>query len=471
MRRWCSKTSVGSAIVSVGFRRYIKVYGRLCRVLFFLVLLTRHSPCALAEDLELPKGVGVLPDLSKGAKSGVLVASQQSHLYRMLLPTEVASMLDRGELAFEAVGGLRYPWRFVVPERVSSAAPVPELSSSSSGMIHDPSGGKALVSPVFDLPRAISGDPLKLAYKVLWNAAGALWRYSSFITSASLLIFRSEQSSPNELEFEVARVHPRKLGEHAGTLEPIFRERILFKNPAVIGNLAWLSFRFFGSGEDFLWAASPVINQIRQMTGSNRSDEIFSGIFSPDDLFGWSGKVELVEPSGIKLVPLLVPIIEANQTKVEARHGCNIWQFNGDDRVTANQQSARFKGAAAWVPTNVLMALRSVWRVDLTSRDPFTLDTRQVIYLDRETGLPVYRIVWDDAGRLTKVTIGIMRYLEREGLPPEPIIAGEIVAHASGADRVLIRHDAFSVCTGYHPERSKDEFDPSSFVRFAKLGR
>lgn len=439
-----------------------------CKLLLYLVLLVACSRCAFAVDPDLPKGVGPLPDLAKGAKSGVLVTSQQSHLYRILLPPEIALLLDRGEFVFEAVGGLRNPERFVRPPRsslaASSAAPS-NITISSAGLINDPSAGRALVSPVFDLPVNLSGDLVSIAYKVLWNAAGALWRHSSLRSSSSALLFRDKQGTPDQLEFSVERVHPRKLGEVAGTLEPVFRERIFFSKPAAIRDLAWLSFRFFGSGEDFVWAASPVINQIRQMTGSNRSDPIFSGIFSPDDLFVWSGKVELVEPSEIKPAPLLVPFIEANQTKPESRDGCSSWRFKGDDSIAFNHQKARFNGAAGWVPTNTVMALRSVWRIDLASRDPFTLDTRQVIYIDRETGLPVYRIVWDDAGRLRKITIGILRSLHREGAPPEPIIAGEIVAHSAGADRVLVLNDSFSLCAGYHPESSKDDFDPSSFVR------
>jgi hypothetical protein len=418
---------------------------------------------SLAGEPELPKGVGPLPDLSKGVKAGAIVTSQHAHLYRMLLPPELAPMLDRGELAFEAVGAPREPARFVTQR--ASAETVATLTQS--GSIQDPSGGKAMVSPVFEPPRSASGDLSQVGYKVLWNAASLSWRHDSLSVASSALIFKSSEDSPHKLEFNVERTHPRKIGEVTGTLEPVFRERISARKPAAIENLSWLTLRFFGSGEDFLWAASPVINQIRQMTGSNRSDAMFTGIFAPDDLFVWSGKVELVEPSGLALVPMLVPMLETKEVKAEPRERCQMWSLRGDAGVTLNYQSSRFKGAGAWIPTNTVMALRSVWRIELATRDPFSLDARQTLYVDRDTGLPVYRVVWDEAGRLRKLSLGILRSLQREGTQPEPIIAGQVLIHGAGAGRLVMTTDAFATCAGYPPARSKADFDPSSFVRFS----
>lgn len=427
------------------------------------VMVCAYARCSFAGEPELPKGAGPLPDLSKGAKAGAVVTAQHAHLYRMLLPPELAPMLDRGEFAFEAVGAPREPGRFVVPQFNSNAG----VTVTSSGNIHDPSGGKAMVSPLFEPPRSVSGDPSQVAYRILWNVASSLWRHGSCTVSSSVFMFKGPAESPHKLEFDVERVHPRKIGEVSGTLEPIFRERISARKPGVIQNLSWLSLRFFGSGEDFVWAASPVIRQIRQMTGSNRSDAMFTGMFSPDDLLGWSGKVELVEPSAIALIPILVPILEDTSAQAEVRDSCTNWSLRGDSGITLNHQSSRFKGAGAWIPTNTVMALRSVWRIDLASRDPFSLDARQTLYVDRDSGLPVYRVVWDDAGRLRKLALGILRSLHREGAPPEPMVAGQLLVHGTGVGRLVITNDLFSVCSGYHPGRTKGDFDPSTFVRFA----
>lgn len=417
---------------------------------------------ARAEDITAPKGAGPLPDLSKGAKLGVTVTSQHTQLYRMLLPPEIASMLDRGEFAFEAVAKPREPARFETLRPSDAAVP----TISSSGVVSDAAGGKACVSPMFDLPRSASGDLVALAYKVLWNTASLVWRYASFASSLSVLIFKTPEDEPHKLEFDLERVHPRKLGEVTGTLEPIFRERISARRPSAIDKLSWLTLRFFGSGEDFVWAASPVIDAIRQMTGSNRSDALFTGAFSPDDLFVWSGKVELVEPSGLTLLPMLVPLLEVKESKVETRDGCVIRTTRAEGGPVLNYQSGRFKEAGGWVPTNTVMALRAVWRMELTSRDPFSLDPRQTLYVDRDTGLPVYRVVWDDAGRLRRVTLGILRSFQQEGAPVEVALAGQVQAHGSSTGRLVLLTDSFATCTGYQPTRTRVDFDPSTFVRF-----
>jgi hypothetical protein len=427
------------------------------------VVVSASGNLARGDDPAVPKGAGPLPDLSKGAKVGVTVTAQHAQLYRMLMPPEVASMLDRGEFAFEAVVKPREPARFETQRQSDASLP----TITSSGVVNDTSGGRAFISPMFDLPRSAMGDLTSVAYKVLWNTASLTWRYASFASTQSVLIFTTPEGEPRKLEFDVERVHPRKLGEVTGTLEPIFRERISARKPSAIESLSWLTLRFFGNGEDFVWAASPVINAIRQITGSNRSDAMFTGVFSPDDLFVWSGKVELVEPSGLTLLPMLVPLLEAKETKVEAREGCVIRTTRGEGGVVLNYQSARFKGAGGWVPTNTVMGLRAVWRMDLTSKDPFSLDPRQTLYVDRDTGLPVYRVVWDDAGRLRRVTVGILRSFQQEGGPAEVALAGQVQVHGSSTGRLMLLTDSFVTCTGYQPGRSKVDFDPSTFVRFS----
>ncbi len=417
---------------------------------------------ACGDDPATPKGAGPLPDLSTGARLGVTVTAQHAQLYRMLVPPEVAAMLDRGEFSFEAALKPREPARFKAHRHSDLTVP----TIAASGVINDTSGGKAFISPMFDIPRSALGDLTALAYKILWNTASLTWRYGSYTTSQSLLIFKTPEEEPRKLEFDIERVHPRKLGDVTGTLEPIFRERISARKPAAIESLSWLTLRFFGSGEDFVWAASPVINAIRQMTGSNRSDPVFTGVFSPDDLFVWSGKVELVEPSGLTLLPLLVPMLEAKEPKVEARDGCTVRTMRGEGAVVLNYQSGRFKGAGGWLPTNTVMALRSVWRMELTSRDPFSLDPRQTLYIDRDTGLPVYRVVWDDAGRLRRVTVGMIRSFQHEGGQVEPVLAGQVLIHGGSAGRLVLLIDSFTTCAGYQPGRAKLDFDPSTFVKF-----
>jgi hypothetical protein len=282
----------------------------------------------------------------------------------------------------------------------------------------------------------------------------------------SVYIFPEARTAPHKLDFQLERIHPLSLGGAPGTLLPVFREKISARKPSAIQSLSWLTLRFFGEGEDFVWVASPVNRRIRQMTSSNRSDAIFTGMFSPDDLLVWSGKVELVEPLKVTQVPLLVPLVEAREAAPTKAESCLTRTFVGDAAMTLNHQSKRFASSAAWVPTNVIMALRSVWRIDLSSRDPFSNESQQALFIDQQSGLPVYQIVWDQSGRLRKVAIGFIRSLAAQGGDQELIIAGQAIVSGNEERRLVVLSDTLTSCGTYAPGTSLQDFDPSNFVKF-----
>jgi hypothetical protein len=91
------------------------------------------------------------------------------------------------------------------------------------------------------------------------------------------------------------------------------------------------------------------------------------------------------------------------------------------------------------------------------------------VYIDRDTGLPVYRIVWDQSGRRKKVILGIVRSLEFDAGQFVPTLAGQIVLHSQDGRRLALVYDSFTACTGYTQGRTLEDFDPSSFMRFPAL--
>jgi hypothetical protein len=251
-----------------------------------------------------------------------------------------------------------------------------------------------------------------------------------------------------------------------GKEQPVFREKISALKPAAIEKLSWLTLRFFGPGEDFVWAASPMINSIRQMTGSNRSDAIFSRMLAPDDLFVWSGKNELVEPISISAEQLLVAVVESQDASIEKQGACVTRSLAGASEVQLNVESGRFGGAGGWVPTNVVMVLRDVWKIDVTSRDPYTNDVRHVIYIDIDTGLPVYKVVWDQAGRVSKVIGGILRTVSDELYGTHAVWGGSYMLQPSDGGRTVALVSELARCDSTVPGKNLIDFDPSSFVLF-----
>lgn len=416
---------------------------------------------AAAPQLTPPKGCGPIPDLANGARAGALVTGDNIDQYRKVVPPEVADLVAQGELQFEAVLRPHDPTLFVP---TTPTGQVPSDVTSAGELKPIPDGG--LRPRLFATEVLTQGDKRLAAFKVLWNASASAARAAYTSSIVEMAIFQRPDDQPHGIEFLHERIYPLGLGQSPGAHKPLFREKISAVKPAAIRNLSWLTLRFFGTEDDYVWGASPVINKIRQMTGSNRSDLIFSRAFAPDDLLVWSGKVEILDPVSIEELLLLVPLLEVRSEAQSLDGGCQSWRYEGAAGLELNATSRRFKGAATWVPTNMLMALRSVWRIELSSRDPFTNDSRQAIYVDVESGLPVYRIVWDQSGRLHKVVGGVMRVERAISGSTEAVSAGEFVIHSKESSRLVLGARINTLCGLLPAGTTIEDFDPSAFVKF-----
>jgi hypothetical protein len=412
---------------------------------------------ASAAPVEAPEGVGPLPDLQGGAKVGALVTKGYIDKYRALIPSELAELVDRNEFAFEAV--LRPKSRDLLGDEQSAA--------TSSYSIDD----KGVLSPApvsasglfFSIPQS-DGDfyePKSTGWRILWNTAVSQWKFKSFAATTSLVTFAGGSDEGKRIDFSVSRIYPPALGQSPGTLKPMFREKISAVSPQPLLGLTWLTLRFLGITADYLWAASPSTGQVRQLTGSNRADPLFTGSFSPDDLFVWSGKVEGVEPTSVKLVKMLIPVVEGAAT-VQATNNeiCGSADFSKASPLTLNLSSRRFSDLPGWVPTNVRMTLRKLWRIEMMTRDPFSLDARQTLYVDADTMLPVYRIVWEQDGRMKKFVLGILGVVPtREGTGPG--WRGEIVLSPGTGTRSVLTLQRLETCSQLIQGKNIIDYDPS----------
>jgi hypothetical protein len=88
------------------------------------------------------------------------------------------------------------------------------------------------------------------------------------------------------------------------------------------------------------------------------------------------------------------------------------------------------------------------------------------LYIDRDSGLPVYRIVWDSAGRLRKVSIGIIRSLETGEGEKNQFIAGQMIVFPNEDRRLVLVSDRLRDCQQYSPGLTLKDFDPQTFVTF-----
>jgi len=230
------------------------------------------------------------------------------------------------------------------------------------------------------------------------------------------------------------------------------------RSPEALDGLSWLTLRFFGD-EDYVWTASPLTGNVRQMTGSNRSDTLFAGAFSPDDFMVWSGKVELLEGSSVKLIPLLVPVIETPWGELKGSDGCAGLTIDPKGTLRLNSETVRFPGLPGWIPTNALFVVRPVWRLELSTTDPFSLDARQTLYIDAATMLPVYRTVWDEGGRLRRFTTGVLGTIVLDGVSV-PVWRGQLMVSPADSTRSTLVPTDLSVCSKLMEQRDLRAFDP-----------
>jgi hypothetical protein len=437
----------------------------IVRPILATLALATTIAVAEVEDVKPPAGIGPLPDFDKKAAAGVAVTAPYTEKYRAVLPPEVAELLARGELAFEAA--LRPKRSIDLPKEWSLASGKSEELQSNGAIpaSFTPSEGFPFSSPSVN---EATRDPQRAGAALLWNAASIPWSARSLEVTGKLRAFREARSAPRELTFDIMRIYPRSFGVSPGKLLPLFRERIGFGQPEILRGLKWLSFRFLGEEEDYMWAASPTTRTVRQMTGSNRSDRIFARGFAPNDLFVWSGKIESLSIKGVHRQPLLVPVIEAPLERQQTEEkGCAKWQSGKGSELLLGQESRRVPQAPNWVPSNSLWVLRHVWRVDVTNRDPFLLDARQSIYLDATTMSPVYTVSWDQAGALRKIVIGILGVAGQAG-SELPVWRGQIVFTAGEPGASLTEVQSVARCESLRTGSGISDFDPKALM--AQLG-
>ena len=419
--------------------------------------------CAQSQAADIPAGVGPLPSLTSSTSTGAIVTQESVRAYRAILPEPLFDLVQSGEWVFEAAKSPLTPEHFVEPHPAgSSTAQVSPLGEVSPA----PRNVAGALFPTGESGLGDGESAASRAYKVLWNATSLLWRFPYSSTQLSLAIFRESVTGGRRVRWNIERVYPGHLPKYAGTLTPLFREKVSAVLPAVLDGLSWLTIRSLGATEDYVWVASPITGHVRRMTSSNRSDDIFAGAFSPDDLFVWSGKVESVKPTAMARQTLLVPFAKRSLIKDGKEPGagpCQKRVSGAPGVVELNESSHRFRDAASYVPTNVIMAPRSVARVDFASQDPFSLDTTTSLFIDESTNVPVYKIVFGRDGRMSRFVVGVIGAVTSES-KTQPLPVAQVVVRAAKGDRSVLMIDNLTVCPGLPENVSFRTFDPVGLV-------
>jgi hypothetical protein len=396
-----------------------------------LVVLTPHLLLAQSsinlDDPKLPEETGLLPEPSTTLPAGIVLSTKNITQYRKLLPIEIIEFIRSGDFVLDSAKRLRYTWRMddtfeaksreneTKPPKLTVQGNLAERISITKGYPFGPPSAhierfqKSISTEI--VPPTEKHNSNTLGVELLWNLQSHWWSRSVLTHNIRMQWFRAPEEQPfRSINGEVARIYPATVLP-ADTTGQMFRERILFTAPAAINRYTWLTFRFFEKDEDLLWVFSPATAKVRQLTASNRTDGIFQAV-APDDFLGWSGKIDSYDVEVKGLAPLLTPFAALDiQNFTKTKENCleltraNVG--NTDLQNSWNYQTLRFDHVAAWVPSSAVFVPRYTWELELTNRDPYALYGRQLVYLDAASYLPVYRVVYDRAGRQWKTIISI----------------------------------------------------------------
>lgn len=429
-----------------------------CILLVVLFVASSFIRCALGDSRHDGAGlvVGPLPDLQQGAQSGVFVSSKYIERYSALLPPELSDYVRKGAFTFEAVRRPRLD--FAPPDTLIEGRNPVELDGNNSV--------PATLSDLVQFPFPPGADlddernSQRLGAKILWNTITQFWRwqYSSIPLTVQTHIIRS--GIVRQTSLLVERLFPRSFGLSPGRIAPLFREKIRFVSPGILSGFQWLTLRFLGTDEDYMWAASPATNSVRQLTGSNRSDPLYSSGISAEDLFVWSGKIELAKFVKVEKRDMLVPLYDNKWGAFEPGQAGCLTAKGPSTPLQSNGVARRFAGAPSWLPANIVFALRSVWILNFESVDLFALESSQTVYVDEESMLPVYKAVVDQSGIVGKFSIGIIGLIKQDS-GNAPFSMGQILLHSDLDTVTLINADSVTICDHLGAGRTLDDFDPA----------
>lgn len=391
----------------------------------------------------------LLPDPAAEGFAPLVIGAENASTFKSMILPEFLSAARKGDYTFEAARQLRYQWEDEIAPRVDDGEKLALVPSDVTR-----------ASPPFSADNIRSEEDKKAAAKkILLNAQSRYWarRIVSFDFEYALL--RRSRFS-HKVSGSFSRVYPGAL-PGSGKTSQLFREKIRYLSPKYLEGFSWLTFRLFGNDDDILWVFSPVIRKVRHLTGSNRSDPIMNSALSIDDFLVWSGKAEMVEAVLDREVTSFVPFISLDSSCLKPA-GSECFQPDFSGTSGWNYESKRFPDAPGWLAGGSVQVPRKLWKVDLTSKDPYSIYGRQSLYVDSETFLPAIKIVFDRSGHQMKTVIGIYGFAEADDKTRRlPFLAYMILEDVKLRDFYLMDYRNVTVCDSFPPGAQLSDFDPS----------
>ncbi len=387
----------------------------------------------------------------RGAR--IVLGQRNLNEYRDLLLEPIAEWVGSGRLIVRLVSDLDFSWEYSSEWNEASKNNRGRYSIDEKGSLQRsedglPPRGFPFPDVTARMDTTTEHDP-SLPYKILWNATyaessarqilydldiawvgsqsavrrarGVLYRqWNPVAQSVSGDTDEKEQADQDSSSSSSTSLAP--VASEVPAVQPLFsgvgdlwqQEVLQLRSPAVVLGYSQLLWRQRGIAPDRSWLYSPVIEKSREVPSGHRGDALLDGVITLDDFFLLGAKIQGMRAQFIGKKRILVPFPALTPFLLETAEGEASTQLAKgyhqllDGSVTSvrwNFETRQFPTHASWLPTSMYFVPREVWLLEVWPRNAFYQTGREVIAIDTETRLPVYKLVYTHRGLLERVVL------------------------------------------------------------------
>jgi len=407
---------------------------RFCIIAIFFAL---PVTMVRAEPVDIPSGV---PSLSASIADGeTMIDAESVDKFATLVLPALEHLVKKGGMPLPAIQKLPFP------------------DYSSVLWKSDVAGG---IAGHFPFPLVREEGEAERALQIIKNGE-FLWQFPPAL-EASVSYFRFRASfEPTTLRFKLTRSY--QTAERPYSANQLFREFVSFEEPSALSPLQFFTIRFSDQKTDRIWEQSGPAGT-RSLEPWLRQERAAGGLFVLDDLFVNSGSAAAYDYGEVQSTTQLVPFSAVSPKIAEEDNGCVV-STQDSETPQFNAFSKRFVRALGWVPTELVFVPRRVFLIKAFPRSPYSHEAELLIVVDRETMLPVMKVVRSDTGGLLRVVLGAFSIIKTKSGSILPVIR-HVISVTGGAREVdALSFDSVRRCGAARAIELREQLDTRSLLK------
>lgn len=319
-------------------------------------------------------------------------------------------------------------------------------------------------STPFPFPTVRDDSDADRALRIMRNGE-AFWQNPPAFEAAMSYYRYRDGYEPNALHLNLIRSSTTQ--QQPYTAGQLFRELISFDMPPGILPLQFLTIRFGDTTSDRVWEHSGP-SGVRSLEPWLRQERAAGGLFVLDDLFVHAASPAAYDYGEVLSAIQLVPFSGISQQQfTEDPNGC-VTMTQDRQIPQFNTFSKRFARANGWTPTELVFVPRRVFVIKAFPKSPHPGEAESTIVVDRETMLPVMKVVRSDSGSLLRVVLGGMTLVRTKAGLVLPFVR-QVVAITGGAREVdAISFDEVRRCGSDRAVALRSQLDTRALLKAVK---